>query len=741
MHRKTWKIWSVVFVSAVLYPYQELESCAGGDEDYWVYSRFFNPELTQQPAYKPLYFSFDRLYDESWEEDKNFRRGENLRDWVQSFENQPKPTDVDQLVYTASKKDILAIKAYVQNTASPLRASLQNNSLIKYLVQKKDLATLDYLAFAKTCEPLAIEGNTWEEGNVTTNKPMTDLSTKAEAAYATAPTPFLKLRYAYQAVRMAHYAGNYARAISLYDKLVTPLTLESPIKYWALGHKAGAIRRLGKNNALAAYLFAVVFEKSESKRINSYYSFHISSDNEWKTVFAMCKTNREKSTLYFLRAIQPENLKLEEMKNIYALDPASNYLDILLVREINKYEVKKALQTEDLASFKNGSANLKAFIFKALSDGKISNKPLWTLALGYCDYLAGKPQEARKTFAQLPATSQTPEVKKQIDTFELMIQMAELQKLDAATEERLYRAIMETKSESLKGLMVSMFAGLYKKQGEEAKAYLSENELYHLRTSPEAKRIDQLIAFADKSSKTSYEKELLRKIHSSQAKEVLLEMKATLLLRADKLDEAEQILSRLAYKYEDIEGNPTDDRLKDCHECYEGVPNHFSKLQLIQQIKNLKKQAAEPDKTRAAEATYQLGNIYYNTTYFGFAWRAMDYFRPYGFQKPDANQTDEHYDCSRALTYFTQAADLFKQLNNKEKAARALFLAAKCEQNAYYIRKSQTDPADTYYFEGIAPNYEPANRKYFTQLKQQYAQTQFYTKARQECFYLNQFAK
>ncbi|WP_314510131.1 hypothetical protein [Xanthocytophaga agilis] len=737
MRLKSFKKWSIAFISLFLcmYPYQDLESCADGDWDGWTLSRFFNPELTNQPFFEPLYFSFDRLYDDSWEESPAFRRSENLADWTTLTENKAKTNDIENLVYKASRKEIQAIKTYLSNPATPLSATLQNNSMVKYLVQKKDAATVDYLIFAKTCEPFALEGDDWTVETKQVNPQIIKLISKAEQTYQTEQNPFLKLRYAYQAIRLAHYVRSYAKAISLYDKLVAPLNTESPIKYWALGHKAGAIRRSGQNNALAAYLFSVVFDKSESKRINSYYSFSITNDADWQKVLSMCKSNHEKATLHFLRAIQPDNLKLEEMKNIYILDPTSEYLDILLVREINKYEVKKSMKSEDLNTFEKGSAGLKAFIFKVVSEGKNKNKALWTLALGYTDYLAGNAAEARKTFAQLPASSQTKEVKQQIETFELMIQLAELQKIDAVSEERLYQAIKKTKSEALQSLMVGVFARLYKKQGEAAKEFLSTNDLYTLRTSPNAQLIEQLLSFTDKANKTTYEKELLAKIDKTTPKDVLLEMKATFLLRADKLDEAEQIFSKLTYKYEDIEGIPTQDQLKDCHECVEGSSEHFSKLQLIQQIKALKKQAADTDKAKALDATYKLGTIYYNTTYFGFAWRAMDYYRPYGIPSVSA---DDYTDCSHALDYYSKAAELAKQVGNKELAAKSLFMAAKCEQNNYYLYKA---PKPDSYYEGLPPSYAPADRKYFTQLKQQYAATQFYSKARQECFYLNHFTR
>ena len=218
-------------------------------------------------------------------------------------------------------------------------------------------------------------------------------------------------------------------------------------------------------------------------------------------------------------------------------------------------------------------------------------------------------------------------------------------------------------------------------------------------------------------------------------------MKATFLLKDDKLDEAEKIFSALTYKTDDIQGNAADEQIKDCHECAENSDKRFSKLQLIGQLKSLKKQAAGTDKVQAAEATYRLGNVYYNTTWFGFAWRAVDYYRPYGFYKPEPNKpVYENYDCSKALRHYTQAAELAKQLGNKELAAKCLFMAAKCEQNDWYLRYTPKPGEDTYY-QGIEPTYAPADRKYFTQLKGQYAATAFYNEARAQCFYLNRFAR
>ena len=112
---------------------------------------------------------------------------------------------------------------------------------------------------------------------------------------------------------------------------------ESVIKYWAMGHKAGAMRTLGMK-VEANYLYALVFDKCPSKRVNMYYSFAPESDAEWTKLMSKCQNDREKTTLFLLRAINPLSQGLEEMENIAKIDPKSEYLTLLLVREICKLE-------------------------------------------------------------------------------------------------------------------------------------------------------------------------------------------------------------------------------------------------------------------------------------------------------------------------------------------------------------------------------------------------------------------
>ena len=156
---------------------------------------------------------------------------------------------------------------------------------------------------------------------------------------------------------------------------------------------------------------------------------------------------------------------------------------------------------------------------------------------------------------------------------------------------------------------------------------------------------------------------------------------------------------------------------------------------LIQQIKILEGQA----KKGSVDAYLKLGNIYYNTSYFGHSWQAMDYHRssinwsPLGFENyiKEFIQTD----CSKAMEYYKKAMEIAEKAGNKEMAAKACFLAAKAEQNMLFITEEFKKADRTN--DGLKPFFNPKYRTQFDILKNKYKGTQFYKRAIKECYYFN----
>lgn len=738
------KIWLIIgFNIFALLNTWHVESCAYFEIDWELY-RFFSPEQPQTEKYKPLYFSFSRFYGEEDILKKN-ELDENLTEWQNYLENQVTQKDLEALIYKSTQPDWDKIRNYVLLQKPLNDKKWADNSVVQYWAsKKKDAEAIEYLAFAKKCEKYAYRESAWAEVPANSVEMLTAYSKEAEKRAVSAKETFFKLRYAYQAVRLAHYASDFKRVVLLYDNLIEPLKTENVVRYWALGHKAGALQHLGQQ-AMSAYLFSVVFEKSQAKRISSFLSCKIYTDEDWKKALSFCKNTREKTTLFFIRAIHPQNLILPEMMAIYSMDAHSEYLDMLLAREINKIEMtlmplkasKSGFEgyanTDQLALQKAYIPKLKTFIIQYLKTSKPEKQGLWMMALGYCDYLAGNPNDARKSFNQVNKNNLSADAKRQMAIFETMVGLQEINILEADQEEKYYQKVKELNSPALKGLMVATFERLYLRQGEKAKAYLSYHGLYDIKM--QGVLLDELLEFARQENTTSYEKELLKKISDKNPLKVLQEIKATALFAENKLDEAEKLFKEAGI-HTVLSGDPTADEMIDCIECKRNKT--FTKMGLIQQIKVLEGQA----KKGSVEAYLKLGNIYYNITYFGHTWQALDYYRsggnwsPYGFEK----YLDEkiYTDCSKAFEYYQKAGELAEKAGNKEVAAKAYFLAAKAEQNALFVSETfkKADRAN----DGLKPYLNKNYRTQFDKIKERYRNTAFYKKALKECYYFNLYS-
>lgn len=146
---------------------------------------------------------------------------------------------------------------------------------------------------------------------------------------------FIKMRYAYQIVRLAHYARDWQYTVDLYNCLMPKVDRKqkSIIYYWTLGHLAGALQRLGKYPE-AAYRFSCL-RFCPSKRTPAYRSFLIRNNNRQKTM-QLCETDAEKSTLLVLRAGGAKTFLIDDMEQVYSLDPANPQLDLMLISEVQR---------------------------------------------------------------------------------------------------------------------------------------------------------------------------------------------------------------------------------------------------------------------------------------------------------------------------------------------------------------------------------------------------------------------
>ncbi len=730
---------ALIIVAFSLRPQKIAEAtCAGGDFDAPVAYNLFTP------------MSFADLTD-FWRKPDPTEEA-NLTDWLAYLNNKPSREDVREVVYKLSIADLQKIRALVQAGKGNTPDAWKNNTLIKYWQGNKDIEAIDYLMYAKTCEMQAGTFDDWDTNQRDKNK-VKALAEEITKAYKNATNDFLRLRLAYQAIRMAHYSEQYSKGITLYDELVQPLEnkTNSPIRYWALAHKAGCLSGQGYEDK-AGYLFAQVFDKCPSKRVSSALSWKIENETQWANALALCKTPEEQAALYFMRSLDREADILAEMTGIYAQYPAYDKLDVLLLREINQLEnalLKVELKENLLFLQKTGATSteeaakklrkVQTFVSKCVAEGKVKNKEVFAIASAYLDFIAGNSAQALNKLDALK--TKEPAYQQQIEVCKLAIKLAGLTKTDEITESEMFESVIKTKNEVLKTFMWHVYERLYTKQAEVGKAFLCLKHGSEMLYTPNVALLDNLLALADKKKKNPIEQYLLTQVSQNNPKVVLQEIKATCLFSQDKLQEAIALYEQVPTE---MIGNLEENPLAYAIQHYSTYPdiagkNKYNRMSLAQKIVGLKKLSENPNIDQAHQY-FQLGCIYYNLTFFGNAWKATDYHRSstdlhQSYTKGEDN-TYANFDCSKAKYYFERAMNVAMKDQNRELGAKSAYMAAKCEQNQFYVSPKNKDVWGL-----IEPTYAPEHRRYFATLQKDFANTKYYKEILQECSYFNTFIK
>ncbi|MFZ4426221.1 MAG: hypothetical protein ACOYOO_03610 [Saprospiraceae bacterium] len=725
--------------------------CLPAVNRYYGYS-FMHPFMAS-PSLPgvPQILGFEEIYQRFGKQEK-VQADENVREWRARYCDIPKEEDVREVIYGYDSMALPNIRTAIVYKST---AFGQQNSFAKYLVRHKCIETVDYLIFAKKCEPYAtLENNPWDSKNDTGDKQtMDDLIDAGIEAFNDTRSDYIRLRYAFQIIRMAHYSGQYHRTIELYDSLMPKIDHDpSAIEFWILGHKAGALNKIGRN-VEAAYLYARVFLNCPGKRESAYRSFRIKTDEEWEKCLLLCQDDRERATLYALRAYAPDSKPLQDMEEIYRLDPQSPYLEVLLAREIKKFE-KQLLglefnprKNENQRYHKIPEKNIReqliamqAFTRKVAGENRNANPCFWVVGLGYLQLIAGDAYSAKINFSHSKDLCGDDVLLEQAEALETVATILSFEAPTYAVEEiaadiRLKNPLYQ-KYRSFTNFLNDRISWLYQKFNRPGKAFLVKAPLSDLYLNPQAPLIEDLIQLAESGEPNRFERELLRKTDNLNLANDLINLKATHQFAIGQLDSAlatYKQMDRLAW---DDYGrfNPFVERFRECINCpVRDTSAGYTRGELIEKILDLEYRA-KTDRIEGPKYFYQLGLAYYNMSYFGYAWKTLDFFRSGISLKRSRSPKDklvvsdnrfalgnrENFDCRRALDCFELARQL---TSDPELAARATFMAARCEQNLFFA------------------GFGPRSNEYFELLKRNYAQTRFYTYVVQECSYFKVYAR
>lgn len=751
------------FVIASLLPLRLSRAC-GFFFEFSGYSLLQNNLVDRGLDYAPYYLDFENFYHDLPGRD-SVQMKSNLQEWHERFcEDQP-IADLQQVIYDTSVDELKVLRTAASSKKINVPSRLFENLFARHLKEHQCLETINYLIFAKRCEPHATHASDPWDPVPRNQSAMRGLIDEGLRLFKKTKSHYIKLRYAYQLVRLAHYAGDYERTLELYDFLL-PKIDNSPsiLEDWILGHQAGALMALGKN-VEASYLYALIFQRSPSKRESAYRSFKIETQEDWHRCQLLCEDDPERATLYALRAHAEDSRAAEEMAEIYRLDPHNENLELLLVREIR--ELEKDFLGKEFNDEKRNNArffgiprseaetylgDLQTLVQRLAAEGAVRRPLLWRMANAYLTMLSGELFVAQDSFALLEPLVPTGPLREQLQAFQLGLRINLMDVMtfenEAFVDDLIHNAPYYRQNPYFPDFVNDRMAYVYRRDGHPGMAFRCRYRLSDLKPNPQLPILDDLLQISDSTDAegriNGLHQSFMIDAAGNNIRDELLDMKGTLLMSQGKWEAALEVFRQIPLGVRDqYQFNPFTERFRDCVHCPTRDTVFYNKMELIEELFDLEYKA-KSDPEFGALYFYRLGIAHYNLSYFGDSWQVMDYYRSGANWDYDADGvfTDwyfpygnrENRDCSLALSYFERARTL---AHDVELAAKATYMAARCEQNNYFISREY----DYRPYNRQMPVVPERYRQYFRILNQDYANTAFYREIIAECKYFEAYSR
>lgn len=341
---------------------------------------FDNPETfglfpmkqSQARAFYPLLFSTHVFYTEN-EEGFYDEKGEyvppQLDDTIRRVDYKDHDLIAEWRAYTRGQVPVIEIYGFLYEKApdcpywqdcfrgngpgqSMMLEHPPQNQLITYAARQKDPSLLHYLQFCKTvekafdviAEPWGFEEPVYQYAN---SYSIYSDSINAEWQQAIGPLQqqalhqsihckdaWLRRRYAFQALLLARYRGDYAACQQIFAQHFDQ-PYDTPGLYrWAQLHMGKGLMEMGRK-AEGNLLLAQALAYSTTKQQAAHQLF----DKEaLAPALALAKTNEEKAALWFAYALQNPAFERPALKQVQALSGHSELLRVLVLREIGKID-------------------------------------------------------------------------------------------------------------------------------------------------------------------------------------------------------------------------------------------------------------------------------------------------------------------------------------------------------------------------------------------------------------------
>ncbi len=749
-------------------------ACAEGfDLDDAFYS-FFAPETSHTPAYSPFYRSLHFFYNLDKNDNISDFNSKNTEEWTAWLGREVKTEDVDYLLYRCKAGDLDALLNYFTPTQnnlpnlssfSILSPNLERNTILKIEDKSSVREFLRYLKYAKSCEHYATykAGGSWEPKDTANDlklhpKIAMRLIEEGNNELLISKVNFIQQRYLFQIIRLYFLSGNPEACISFYQSHLAAHTVgmneNNSCSYRTMGYAAGALYQL-KRFGEANYLYALIYDNCDLMKVSACSGFHPQEERDWQECLGRAKNRREKEVLWQLLGFSADPLRA--MKEIYALEPSSDLLDLLLVRGMNMEEEKFLPLKNSYEKPVDSTYHIKSsalnkefaeFVTTTANEMKTSKPYLWDLSAGYLAIVQGDFKSGDTWLGKASHfVSGDTLVQQQIRLLEIVSKIEQEQAFKGSFEGDIVKDLVwmshTPSGHGLRNTNVYQWAlkrlgEKYKARGDIVKAHCLNPESDHSFYAS-SEKMKRMLEYMDKSVKTPFDQYILG-IYPYKKTDIY-EFQAVNLLYQYKLKEA-------AMKFDEcpgsgdapLSGDPFVIHIKDCHDCDHAMvqPVAYTKRRFVKKMLDLENDLKSYP-INAADDYYEMANGYYNMTYFGNArllyqtkiksysgiyWEYWNTFPALWDQVSDIPKSSAIVNCKKAEEYYMKAMESYDDV---EFQAKCNFMAAKAEQNSFIIAKPKEFKGD--FKAGI----------YFNNLKNSYKETKYYSEIINECGYFKTF--
>lgn len=693
--------------------------CGPGEPDPFM---FFSPKRISSVVFHGHsnagsdFYPFSQLDEDSADKYCSIelpdRKDRNITDWKAYLSNLKPSIRADE-----SEVANLIYKMKLTDLKKAMSAGKSGDRLLDQFISNKNKSILDYLVFAKEIEPVVTwNPNYWYSDTEEPTFEQYEKYRKEALAKANKEQDrSIRIRYLFQAMRLAHYHHSYSSAISIYTNKLKDLKKDDPLYYRILGIYAGALIKTDQT-AKALPIFAEIFQNDPYTLQNIIVDFrrHASSKS-LQTAWNNTKDPDLKTTLALIYSLATFDPAIDQMQNVLKEGEIDERLNYMLLKEIQKLETrsidevffklseekKKVSQVDESERFSisglwnaivefftssliaapTGPLNglpkseidyirkLQSFTEAASKNKKIKNPELWHLANAYLYFLLGNISESQQLLNHPSIKSSVhPFIKSQSAQIKMLLAVAHNDRLTDHVKRTVssHYSVFEDSSDKVNSggyfdrgarhFIRDRMVLLHKRAGQKGVALLYENDLSDVYDESSTflysiDSIEKAIQTIEKP-RNDYDR-FLRQVNSKGTLDLLYDRLGGRALAAGLPEKALDAFRKLPESHlKSMVREYTDDAGPFQNHFYETFPK--GKDANDWNKKNIAEKLVELSKTKSAESYYRQGLLYFNTSHYGNWWIVTKPYRSmyYRFsEKPQDPQME------LAKSYFKKAIE------------------------------------------------------------------------------------